>query len=168
MISIYSVVIPNITLTPWGWTIPKKKSFFLVINNNIQFFLIINNNCNEHLIFGRFLYHKAFSSAQPGLSKAVRWEAACEPHFFFPFFSKSSKSSYCVLGWNQELPKQENRIKMSCRLALSSMSWYVLFSKLYLPVLAVLLQIATNKCDEVMRCIASHLLSRHPDARLSN
>ena len=43
-----------------------------------------------------------------------------------------------------------------------------LFSKVYLPVLAVLLQIATNKCDKVIRCIASHLLSRHPDARLSN
>ena len=48
------------------------------------------------------------------------------------------------------------------------MLWYVLFSKVYLPVLAVLLQIATNKCDDVIRCIASHLLSRHPDARLSN
>ena len=32
----------------------------------------------------------------------------------------------------------------------------------------MLLHIATNKCDDVIRCIASHLLSRHPDARLSN
>ena len=45
---------------------------------------------------------------------------------------------------------------------------YIWFSKVYLPVLAVLLHIATNKCDDVIRCIASHLLSRHPDARLSN
>ena len=92
-------------------------------------------------MFGRFLYHKAFSSAQPGLSKAVRWaaaheehfvfhvfckglkkghyfsKAAPEPHFFFSLFlARVSKSSYYVLGWNHELPKQENIIEMSCLL----------------------------------------------------